>query len=118
MRILPFNTNLKLIVTIVKKGDATKVLQATKLAGAEGGTILLGRGTISKKGILKFFQVEDMDQKEIILTLIDSTLSDKTLEMITKIGKLEKPGSGIAFLLDPTKTIGICHFNDQPSNKA
>jgi len=34
-----------LIVTIVNKGDAEKVVESSKRAGAEGGTIMHGRGT-------------------------------------------------------------------------
>ena len=34
-----------LIVTIVNKGRAEKVMEAAKKAGAEGGTILHGRGS-------------------------------------------------------------------------
>lgn len=33
-----------LIVTIVNKGDAEKVVESSKRAGAEGGTIMHGRG--------------------------------------------------------------------------
>ena len=38
------NIKFDLIITIVNKGQAEKVVEASK-AGAEGGTIVLGRGT-------------------------------------------------------------------------
>ena len=34
-----------LIVTIVNKGDSERVVEASRKSGAEGGTILSGRGT-------------------------------------------------------------------------
>ena len=34
-----------LIITIVRKGWGDKVLEASMKAGAEGGTIFMGRGT-------------------------------------------------------------------------
>lgn len=38
-------SNLDLIVTIIPKGESEKIVTASKRAGAEGGTILYGRGT-------------------------------------------------------------------------
>ncbi len=40
--------DFKLIVTIIKKGEATRVVAASKKAGAKGGTIFYGRGTAKK----------------------------------------------------------------------
>lgn len=39
------NMEFDLIVTIVNKGDSWDVVEASKKAGAEGGTIISGRGT-------------------------------------------------------------------------
>lgn len=59
-----------LIVTIVNKGFAQEVVEASKKAGAEGGTILQGRGTgIHEKA--KLFNIVIEPEKEVILTLID-----------------------------------------------
>ena len=83
----------ELIVTIVNKGFAEDVVDAAKEAGAEGGTILKGRGTgIHENG--KLFGMTIEPEKEIILSAVN----------------LDKPHTGIAFVLDVEKTIGICHL--------
>jgi nitrogen regulatory protein PII len=100
-----------LIVTIVNKGDAEKVVDASKKAGAEGGTILTGRGTgIHKKA--KLFGISIEPEKEIILTLIDRQQSNMVLEAIINETQLNKPGKGIIFTMEVEKVAGINHaFN-------
>ena len=84
-----------LIVTIVNKGDAEKVVDASKKAGAEGGTIILGRGA----GIheqTRLFGIVIEPQKDIVLTLVKRKISDQVLEAIVARAELNKPGRGIA----------------------
>ena len=101
--------NYKLIVTIVMKGTAKKIVAASKKAGSEGGTTILGRGTGIHE-MQKLFGICIDPEKEIILTLIDSSKLDKVLSAIVEAGQLNKPGYGIAFVL-PTKHIaGIAHL--------
>jgi hypothetical protein len=67
----------KLLITVVQKGKAKKIIDATREAGAEGGTIFLGKGT----GIVekKFLGVPVTEEKEIILTLFDQAIIDSSL---------------------------------------
>ena len=102
-----------LIVTIVNKGFAEQVVEASKKAGAEGGTILQGRGTgIREKAKLLNIVIEP--EKEVILTLIDRKKTDRVLEAIMKNGQLDKPGKGIAFVMEVDRAVGINHLPDQP----
>ena len=97
-----------LIVTIVNKGEAETVVEASKKAGAEGGTILFGRGT----GIhehAKLFGITIEPEKEIILTLINRQKSGDVLNAIVNEAELNKPGKGIAFVLEVDKVAGINH---------
>ena len=97
-----------LIVTIVNKGEAEKAVDASKKAGAEGGTIIWGRGT----GIhehAKLFGITIEPEKEIILTLIDRRKTAKVLDAIIKETELNKPGKGIAFVLEVEEVAGINH---------
>jgi nitrogen regulatory protein P-II 1 len=103
------NLSYKLIVTIVMKGMAKKVVSASKKAGAEGGTTLLGRGTGIHE-MQKLFGICVDPQKEIILTLIESQQADKTLSAIIDAGNLKKPGYGIAFVLNVGQITGIAHL--------
>lgn len=106
-----------LIITIVNKGKSEKVVEASRRAGAEGGTILFGRGTgINEKA--KLFGITIEPEKEIILTLIDREITEKVVEAITEDVELNKPGKGIAFVLEVESIAGICHvLNKMVSEK-
>lgn len=108
--------NYELIVTIINKGDSDKVVEASKKAGAEGGTILTGRGTgIHEQA--KFFNILIEPEKEIVLTLIDREKTDDVLTMIMKEAHLDEPGKGIAFVLDVERTVGINHVLNEMVNE-
>ncbi|MEC3885330.1 PII family protein [Halobacillus litoralis] len=101
-----------LIVTIVNKGDAEKVVDASKEAGAEGGTIITGRGTgIHEKA--KLFNILIEPEKEVVLTLIVKEKCDGVLHAIERGARLDEPGRGIAFVLDVERTVGINHLLNQ-----
>jgi len=100
-----------LIVTIVNKGIAPDVIQASKAAGAEGGTILTGRGSgIHETAKIFGFPIEP--EKDIILTLIEEGKTEPVLQTIEDKTGLKEPGKGIAFVLGVEKTVGICHLTD------
>ncbi len=95
-----------LIVTIVNKGDSETVLEASKKAGARGGTILFGRGTgIHEQVKLLGFTIEP--EKEIILTLIERSKTHSVLDTIVKETDLKTAGKGIAFVLNVDRVTGI-----------
>lgn len=98
-----------LVVTIVNRGEGEKVVRASKKAGAEGGTIMLGRGTGIHEQVKLFgFNIEP--EKEIVLTLIPYDKSQAVLETIVREVQLEKPGRGIAFIIDVKAVAGISHI--------
>jgi nitrogen regulatory protein PII len=98
-----------LVITIVNRGAAEKVVAASKKAGAEGGTIMLGRGTGIHEQVKLFgFNIEP--EKEIVLTLISQDKSQEVLETIVREAQLEKPGRGIAFVVDVKAVAGISHL--------
>lgn len=100
--------NFQLIVSIVDKGSCDKVVEASRKAGAEGGTIIYGRGTgIREK--TKLFSMLIEPEKEVILTLIPREKTKQVLQEIVEATELNQPGRGIAFVLDVESTAGICH---------
>lgn len=106
------NIKFELIVTIVNRGFAEEVMDAAKKAGAEGGTIIGGRGT----GIhetAKLFGIPIEPEKEIILTLIHSQKTESVLNSISEAVELHKPSRGIAFVLDVEKVVGIYHLENK-----
>ncbi|MBS4030111.1 MAG: P-II family nitrogen regulator [Clostridiales bacterium] len=102
-------TNYKLIVTIVTKGMAKKVVASSKKAGAEGGTTLLGRGTGIHEA-KKLLGICIDPEKEIILTLIDSSKADSVLSAIVDSGHLNCSSCGIAFVLGTKQIAGVAHL--------
>ncbi|RXI95555.1 PII family protein [Anaerobacillus alkaliphilus] len=104
-----------LIVTIVNKGDSDDVVDASKKAGAEGGTIISGRGTgIHEQA--KLFNILIEPEKDIVLTLVDREKTKQVLEQIEEDVELNKPGKGIAFVLEVERTIGINHILNKMIN--
>jgi len=88
----------ELIVTIVSKGWADEVIRVSREAGAEGGTVLYGRGTgIHEQQTLLGIPIEP--EKEIVFTIVDPEESDTILDAISAGVGLDEPGRGIAFVI-------------------
>jgi len=105
-----------LIVTIINKGWADEIVEAARSAGAEGGTVLYerGAGVHERKS---FFGILIEPEKEVVLTLIPRERTQSVLQAIIKAGQLERPGTGIAFVLDVSQVAGIIHLAN-PANPA
>lgn len=105
-----------LIVTIVNKGNSDEVVEASRRAGAEGGTIISGRGTgIHEQA--KLFGINIEPEKDIILTLIDRQKTDEVLKEIIHDAQLDKAGKGIAFVLEVERVAGINHLLNKMLNE-
>lgn len=103
------NIEFDLIVTIVRMGFSEKIIEASRQAGAEGGTIIVGRGTgVHEKKKLLGIPVEP--EKEIIFSVVPRDRTQQILEAIVRAGELDKPGAGIAFVLELKQVAGICHL--------
>ena len=89
-------SNLSLIVSIVRKGWGSTVLEASVKAGARGGTVLFGRGAgINERE--KIFGMSIEPEKEILLTIVSASQVDTILDAIVRAGELNDTGRGIAF---------------------
>ena len=89
----------KLISVIVNQGYADEAMVAARKAGAEGGTILTGRGTGTEEDV-KFFGISLVPEKELLLILAQKEKAQLILEAIRSETCLQKQGSGIAFCID------------------
>ena len=89
-------TSYELITAIVNRGFADDVMAAARKAGAGGGTIMNARGT-AREGDAKFFGMEIVPEKDMLLILAESEKSAAILESIKSLPFLSKPGSGIVF---------------------
>lgn len=101
-------TQFNLIVSIVNKGKCDVIVDASREAGAEGGTVMHGRGTgIHEKA--RLFSIPIEPEKDIVLTLVPRQKTDKVMETIVRNAELDQPGTGMAFILPVEQTAGIHH---------
>lgn len=105
-------SNLSLIVSIVRKGWGSTVLEASVKAGARGGTVLFGRGAGINEHE-KIFGVSIEPEKEILLTIVSASQVDTILDAIVRAGELNDTGRGIAFVVPVEKVAGVAHFMTQ-----
>lgn len=101
----------QLIVAVVEAGRASALMEAAKEAGAKGGTIFYGRGTgIHEHN--KFFGAPIEPRKEILMIIIEKTLTDSVLEAVIRGGELDKPGRGMTFVLDVAGIAGTVNIDE------
>lgn len=102
-------TNASLIVTIVRKGWGSTVLEASVKAGARGGTVIFGRGAgINEQE--KIFGMSIEPEKEIVLTVVYEARVQTVLDAIVAAAELNDTGRGIAFVLPVQQVVGVAHF--------
>jgi nitrogen regulatory protein P-II 1 len=98
----------KLIVAILPKGSTGKVMDAAREAGAEGGTILLARGTGVHEA-RRFFGISVRSEREVLLILVEPERARGVLDAVVEAGRLNEPARGIAFVLAVEEVTGIVH---------
>ncbi len=101
-------TEVMAIVAIVERGRADYVVKRAKKAGAQGATILYGRGT-GESEVKKFLNVHIESSKEIILILTEKEKCRQIFEEIVEAGKLKEPGTGIIFTFPISNLVGLHH---------
>lgn len=102
-------TDASLIVSVVRKGWGSTVLDASVKAGARGGTVLTGRGAgIHEQE--KIFGMSIEPEKEIVLTMVYADQVEAVLAEIVRAAELNEKGRGIAFVLPVEKVVGVAHF--------
>ena len=96
----------KCILAIVNNGFSEAAMDAAKACGARGGTILHGRGTISKEAE-KFFNISIQPEKEIVMILAKNELIDSILKGLYNAIGTSTQAQGISFVLPVDEVIGI-----------
>lgn len=100
------NPMYKLITTIVDKGKAEDVVDLANEKGARGATILNARGSGSKE-TLKLFNMEIEPEKEVVLIISDTKISEDIIHHISEKMELRKPGKGILFAQEISDARGM-----------
>ncbi len=98
----------KLLVAIVSQGRCSPLVEAAKATGAEGATIVRGRGTGVHEGA-KFLGLPIEPEKDVMLVLVPVDAAEAVLDAMVTAGQLDQPGKGIVFMLDVPRVAGIVH---------
>lgn len=102
--------HFKLIIAFVNDDVTNAVLDASRVAGAKGATVI---NNARGEGIQQphtFFGLSLESQKNVLLLLVEEHLSRNVLETISEEGKFDDaPGTGIAFQIDVEDAVGISH---------
>ena len=96
----------KCVFAIVNNGFSETVMETARACGAKGGTILHGRGTISKDAE-KFFNITIQPDKEIVMILAKTELIDCILQGLYKAIGFATEAQGIAFALPVDEVVGL-----------
>ena len=99
-----------LIIVVINKGYSDLAMDAARKCGATGGTVLTARGTGNDE-IEKFFGVPIHPEKEMVLIVVNPSITDKVLEAIYTDAGIETKGQGIVFTVPVDNLIGFDVFN-------
>ncbi|NLY36049.1 MAG: P-II family nitrogen regulator [Tissierellia bacterium] len=104
--------DVELIVVIIERGKADKIIKKAKEAGARGATVFYGRGT--GESDIGHWIGRNIDQaKEVILILTETGEKEKKImEAVVEAGKIREPGTGIAFTLPVKHLFGLAYRED------
>ena len=91
-------SNLSFIQVICNKGFALEIMEKARTLGAEGGTILQGRGTAREEDEV-FFGNKLVKEKEILLIIVNSDVASKVVDGIENMDCMKEDGAGIVYTL-------------------
>lgn len=98
--------DFKLIIAMVNPEVTSAVIQAARDAGATGELTLSGRGSGIKE-TKSFFGLTLNDQTDLVLFLVEKCVAGDILEAVKSEAQFEKPGMGLAFILNVEEVTGL-----------
>ena len=96
----------KCILAIVNNGFSEEAMEAARACGAKGGTVLHGRGTISKEAE-KIFNITIQPEKEIVMILAKNEEIDGILKGLYNAIGTSTDAQGIAFAIPVDEVVGL-----------
>lgn len=98
----------ELIVTVVEKGHSDEIIVASREAGAQGGTIIYGRGTNPKEN-KSILGMNVTGEKEVVFIIVEKDKKKDVMENISDKAKLNTTGKGLCFSLPIDNFLGAKH---------
>ena len=102
---------LELIITIVDRGGFEAVKEASKVAGARGGTLLHGLG-LGGEEAAKFLGISIQPEKDIVLIVVDSEDREHIMQTILDKAGIRTDYRGICFSMPVDSALGLAGKND------
>ena len=102
----------KLITAIVQRGKADAPVQAALKAGAQGATVVFGRGQGMRER-LGLLGLAVQPEKEVISIVVEDALLEPVLTAMVRAGKLDQPGVGFVYVTAVERTVGLYHAEDR-----
>lgn len=97
------NTDMKLLLTIVDRDHGEGIVAITKKAGAQGGTILLGRGT-AQRWLMQVLGLGD-PRKDIVITLLSTDILHAVEEALQADPWVNSKVRGVGTVLDVSQLL-------------
>ena len=101
----------KLLISIVPHNMGELITNATKEAGAGGGTILMGRGTAANS-IIQLLGLGDTS-KDIAYVVVDDSILEKTLLSLKEATSSKKSHFGVMFTVNVSEFIRSGNQNQE-----
>lgn len=102
--------HFKLIVAFVEDKKTDDVMHAAREAGATGCTVISNARGEGLEEAKTFFGLTLTTQRDVVLLLVEQHLARHILEHIGEVGEFdEKPGTGIAVMVDVEDAVGVVH---------
>jgi nitrogen regulatory protein PII len=100
------NEPYDLIITIVNNGYFSQVMEVATAAGANGGTLIHGRGLTTQEAT-KFLGITIQPEKDIVMILAPHDKKQTIMENIIQEVGLSTAGKGICFSLPVSTALGL-----------
>lgn len=101
-----FKFDSELIIAIANEGCTDMVMDAARAAGASGGTVLHGKGTLADDAE-KFFNVSIAREKEILLIVAHKTQKAQIMKSMIDLAGPDSPAGTIVFSLPVSDLAGF-----------
>lgn len=103
---MPENRQFSLIAAVIPHGESDLVVDATRAAGARGGTMVRARA-LGAEEASRFFHITIQPEKEVVFTLVPLSMKKTVMQSIcSRI--LEKSGEhAIVFSLPVDEALGL-----------
>ena len=108
----------KLIIAFIDDAHTELVMNAAREAGATGATVITGARGEGLEKSTTFMGLTLETQRDVLLFLVEEHMCRPILEHIAEVGEFDdKPGSGIALLIDVQDAVGVAHQVEKLSHE-